>query len=114
MLRKMRQEVSRALKGYCVVLWLAGFLSVGQGNLTPQWTVPHCPNGQTQHSQQGHSHCSWHCSGFDIQSGDGRGDTSADGHVSLVWSLGTIPVQHAVIDGQFPPRGPPQPVPETA
>lgn len=107
MLRKMRQEIARALTGCCAVLWLTGFLSVGQGNLTPQWTAPHCPSGQTQNSQSNHSHCAWHCVGLDIQSGGGRCEITADGHVSLVWSLGTIPLQDAAVDGQFPPRGPP-------
>lgn len=110
----MRQEVSRALTGCCVVLWLTGSLSAAQGNLLPQWNMPHCPSGQAQHSQQNHNHCVWHCSGFDIQSGDGRGETSADGHVSLVWNLGTVPFEYAVIDGQFPPRGPPQSVRQIA
>lgn len=114
MLRKMRQEVSRVLTGCCALLWLTGSLSVGQGNLTAQWTAPHCPSGQTQHSQQSHNHCAWHCSGFDIQGSGGRGETSADLQVGLVWSLGTIPFQHADVDGQFPPRGPPQAVLETA
>jgi hypothetical protein len=33
--------------------------------------------------------------------------------VSLVWSLGATHFQHAVFEGQFPPRGPPQPVLES-
>ncbi|MBX3305733.1 MAG: hypothetical protein KF751_06715 [Nitrospira sp.] len=106
----MRQEVSRILTGCCVLLWLTGSLSVGQGNLTAQWAAPHCPSGQAQHSQQGHNHCVWHCSGFDIQNSGGRGETSADLQVGLVWSLGTIPLRHADVDGQYPPRGPPQAV----
>ncbi|WP_462076172.1 hypothetical protein [Nitrospira sp. CMX1] len=112
MVRKLRQTVSRALTGCCVVLWLTGFLSVGQGNLTTQWAVSHCPSGQAQNSQQSHNHCAWHCSGFDTQSGDERSESTADLQVSLVWNLGTIPPQHARIDGQFPPRGPPQCIPE--
>ncbi len=107
MLRKMRQEVSRTLTGCCAVLWLTGSLSVAQGNLTSQWTAPHCPSGQTQNGQQSHNHCAWHCGGLDIQSGGGRSETTADVQVSFVWRLGVIPVQDAVVDGQFPPRGPP-------
>lgn len=103
-----RQQVSRMLSGCCALLWLIGSLSVAQGNLPIQWAAPHCPSGQTQNGQQSHNHCVWHCVGFDIQNGGGRGETSADLQVSLVWSLGTIPSQHAVSDGQFPPRGPPQ------
>ncbi|MDH4082185.1 MAG: hypothetical protein OEV99_00365 [Nitrospira sp.] len=104
----MRQQVSQALTACCAVLWLAGFLSVGQGNLTTQWVAPHCPQGQTQNGQHRHNHCAWHCGGLDIQSGGGRGETTADVQVSLVWSLGTILVQDAAVDGQFPPRGPPR------
>lgn len=108
MLKTMRQRVSQALVGCCALLWLTGFLSVGQGNLTAQWVVPHCPSGQAQHNQQSHNHCAWHCSGLDIQSGGGRDETSADLQVSLVWSLGAIPLQVDIVNGQFPPRGPPQ------
>lgn len=108
MLRKIRQYVSRVLTGCCALLWLTGFLSVGQGNLTAQWTMPHCPQGQTESSQQGHNHCAWHCSGFDIQSSGGQSQTSADLKVSLVWSLGNISLRHVAVDGQYPPRGPPQ------
>lgn len=108
MLRKMRQEVSRALTGCCAVLWLTGFLSVGQGNLALQLAAHHCPQGQAQNGQQSHSHCAWHCGGFDIQSGSGRGEVPTDTQVSRVWSLGDIPFQDAAVDGEFPPRGPPQ------
>lgn len=90
------------------MLWLAGFLSVGQGNLTAQWVAPHCPSGQAQHSQQSHNHCTWHCAGLDMQGGGGRGETITDAQVSLVWSLGSAALVDAVVDGQFPPRGPPQ------
>ena len=107
MLKTMRQRVSQALTGCCALLWLTGFLSVGQGNLTAQWTAPHCPSGQAQHGQQSHNHCAWHCGGFDIQSGGKRGETTANVQVSLVWSLGVIPLQVDVVNGQFPPRGPP-------
>jgi len=108
MLTKMRQQVTRALSGCCALLWLTGSLSVAQGNLTTQWVAPHCPSGQTQNSQQSHNHCAWHCGSLDIQSGGGRSETAADVEVTLVWSLGAIPVQEAILDGQFPPRGPPQ------
>lgn len=107
MLTKTRQQVSRMLSGCCAVLWLTGSLSVAQGNLAPQWAAPHCPQGQTQNSQQSHNHCAWHCGGLDIQGGGGQGEVSADLHVSRVWSLGDIPRQDAALDGEFPPRGPP-------
>jgi hypothetical protein len=28
--------------------------------------------------------------------------------VSRVWTLGVMPLQDAVLDGEFPPRGPPR------
>jgi hypothetical protein len=89
------------------VLWLTGFLSVGQGNLTTQWAAPHCPSGPAQSGQQSHNHCAWHCGGLDIQGGDGRGESSIDHQVSRIWSLGVILRQEAVPDSEFPPRGPP-------
>ncbi|MEK9141578.1 MAG: hypothetical protein AAB308_11045 [Nitrospirota bacterium] len=103
-----RQQVSRMLSGCWAVLWLTGSLSVAQGNLTPQWTAPHCPQGQTQNGQHSHNHCAWHCGGLDIQIGGGRGEIPIDIHVSCVWSLGVIPRQDAALDGEFPPRGPPR------
>jgi len=107
MLTKTRQHISRVLTGCWAVLWLTGSLSVAQGNLTPQWAQPHCPQGQTHGAQHSHNHCVWHCGGLDIQGGDGQGQTSANIHVSCVWSLGVILRQESVPDGEFPPRGPP-------
>jgi hypothetical protein len=111
MLKNMRQQVSRMLTGCCAVLWLSGSLSVGQENLTAQWVAPHCPQGQTQNSKHSHNHCVWHCGSLDIQGGGGRGELSANVHVSRVWSLGAIPFQDTALDGEFPPRGPPQGLP---
>ncbi|HMS85792.1 MAG TPA: hypothetical protein PKD12_19280 [Nitrospira sp.] len=110
MLTKTRQHISRALTTCCVVLWLAGSLSTVQGNLLPQWSLPHCPSGQTQHGQESHSHCAWHCGGLDVQSGGGQGEVSTDTQVSRVWSLGDICIGDAACAGEFPPRGPPQPI----
>lgn len=108
MVTNNRRQASRALTGCFAVLWLIGSLSIDQGNLTAQWTGTHCPQGQTQNSQHSHNHCTWHCDGLDIQGGGRQGEISTDIHLSRVWSLGVIPLQDAVIDGEFPPRGPPQ------
>ena len=109
MVKKIRQQVSQALTACCAVLWLAGFLSVGEWNLTTQWVAPHCPQGQAQNGSHRHNHCAWHCAGLDLQGGGGRCEsTTTDVQVRLVWSLGAIPVQDATVDGQFPPRGPPR------
>jgi hypothetical protein len=103
-----RQQASRVLAACCAMLWLAGPLWVAQGNLTTQWTGTHCPQGQTQNGQHSHNHCAWHCVGLDIQGGSVRGEVPADVHRSFVWSLGAIPLRDAALDGEFPPRGPPQ------
>lgn len=108
MVTKTRQHISQVLTGCCAVLWLTGFLSVGQGDLATRWAAPHCPSGQAQNGHHSHNHCTWHCGGFDIQRSGGRGDTPTDVPVSLVWSLGVIPLREASVDGQFPPRGPPR------
>lgn len=100
-------RLSRVSAGCCAALWLAGSLSIAQGNLAPQWTQPHCPQGQTHGSQHSHQHCVWHCGGLDIQGGGGRGEIFTDIHVSRVWSLGDIPLLDAGLADEFPPRGPP-------
>ncbi|MBX3302676.1 MAG: hypothetical protein KF693_10725 [Nitrospira sp.] len=107
MLTNARQQIARALTGCCVVLLLTGALSVVQGTVTPQWMGTHCPQGHAQNGQHNHSHCTWHCGGFDIQAGGGRGETSTGSHVGRVWSFGHIPQPDAVLHGEFPPRGPP-------
>lgn len=70
-----------------------------------QWA--HCPSGQAQNGQHSYNHCAWHCGGLDVQAGGGRGKFSADIHVARVWSIGHLSLQHAVLDNEFPPRGPP-------
>lgn len=107
MVTKTRQHISQVLTGCCALLWLTGFLTVGQENLTAQWTVPHCPQGQTPNGQQSHNHCAWHCGGLDIQSGGARDELSTNIHVSRVWRLGSISLPSAAPGGKFLPRGPP-------
>lgn len=109
-----RAQFARALASCCAAFLLAGSLSVTQGNLAPEWTMPHCPQGQTQGSQQSHNHCAWHCGGLDIQGGGARGEIFAELHVSRVWKLGHIPLQDAIPEGEFPPRGPPHVVRQNA
>jgi len=101
-------QFARVLAVCCAIFWLAGSLSITQGMLAPQWNQPHCPQGQTHSAQHSPSHCVWHCGGLDIQGGGGRGEAFTGIHVSHVWTLGVIPLQDAVLDGEFPPRGPPQ------
>lgn len=105
---RYRAPLARALAWCCAVVLLVGSLSITQGNLTPQWTQPHCPQGQTHGAQHNHNHCAWHCGGLDIQGCGGQGEISADGLVSRVWSLDDIPLRDAGPGGEFPPRGPPR------
>ncbi len=107
MLTKIGRRIFRTLSGCCAVLWLAGSLSIAQGNLTTQSTGTHCPSGQAQNGQHSHNHCAWHCGGLDIQGGGGPGELSTDIQAILAWSLGDSPLQDVVPDGEFPPRGPP-------
>lgn len=102
-----RGRFARALATCSVALWLAGSLSVAQGNLMPQWTQPHCPQGQTHGAQHSHHHCVWYCGGIDAQGTSQRGGNSVDGPSLRVWSLGVIPFQDADSANDFPPRGPP-------
>ena len=108
MMTKTRQQISRVLIGYCSVLWLTGSLSFVQGNVTAQWSAPHCPSGQTQNAPHNHNHCLWYCGGLDIQSGGAPGKISTHNQVGHVWNLGDISLEEAAFDGEFPPRGPPQ------
>ena len=62
----------RAVAGICAVLWVAGSVSTLYGDLTPQWTMPHCPQGQANTGQHSHSHCVWHCDGIDTQAVTGK------------------------------------------
>lgn len=70
----------------------------------------HCPHD----GASAVSHCAWYCGGLDIQGGGGQEEVSADIHVSRVWSLGHISLQDAVPEREFPPRGPPHVVRQTA
>ncbi|UVT15411.1 MAG: hypothetical protein H8K04_16610 [Nitrospira sp.] len=102
-----RARFIRALAGCCVALWLAGSLSVTQGNLSAQWTTPHCPQGQTPNAQHGHSHCVWHCGGIDVQGTSGRGGASVDAPIGRVWNLGADTLLVGMFHAEIVPRGPP-------
>lgn len=103
-----RGTFSRAIAGVCVVLWIAGSVSTLYGSLTPQWTTPHCPQGQAHSGQHSHSHCVWHCDGIDTQSSSGRSwrpsmtpTRFVSGHLSAT-SYATS------LNGGVTTRGPPQ------
>lgn len=69
----------------------------------------HCPHD----AASAVSHCAWHCGVLGIQDG-GQEEISADFHVSRVWSLGGNSPLDTVLDGEFPPRGPPHVVCQVA
>lgn len=96
----------RVLAGCCALFWLVGSLSLGQSSVADQWTKPHCPSGQAQHSQQNH-HCAWHCDGIDEQASDHQRGVLVDFDVGNVWNR-PVPLQYAGgSHAQISPRGPP-------
>ncbi|MBH0190100.1 MAG: hypothetical protein HP493_14990 [Nitrospira sp.] len=98
----------RVIAVICIGLWLAGSVTVMQGTLAPQWTAPHCPEGQAQGSQQGHNHCAWHCDGIDTPLSTGRSGCSSPAPVGdLIGSFIRTPLSVASSSG-VAPRGPPQ------
>lgn len=99
--------VGRALAGFCALLWVAGSVSAAYGSLTPQWTMPHCPQGASHHAQHSQSHCVWHCDGIDAQAAGGRVPGSqADPSSVLSYSAGRSLQTVAHRLGAIP-RGPP-------
>jgi hypothetical protein len=101
-------KVSRAIAVICVGLWLAGSVTVAQGTLAPQWTAPHCPEGQAQSSPHSHSHCAWHCDGIDTPIDTGRrGSSSPAPGGYFPGSFTRTPLSVALSAGMAP-RGPPQ------
>jgi hypothetical protein len=103
-----RASCVRAIVGIVIGLWLAGSVTVVQGTLAPQWTAPHCPEGQTESNQHGHNHCAWHCDGIDTPLSTGRSGSSSPAPTGyLVGFLTRTPLAIARIAGKAP-RGPPQ------
>jgi len=101
---------SRAIAGICVVLWVAGSVSTLYGSLTPQWTTPHCPQGQAHSGQHSHSYCAWHCDGIDTQASPGRPWGPSIDPTGFVSSHSSATLCSAILNGGPPTRGPPQPI----
>jgi len=102
-----RARFSRAIAGVCVVFWLAGSVSTLHGSLTPQWTIPHCPQSHSHSAQPTHGACAWHCASIDTHSDSSRPWASALTQTgfagrSLIASFGV-----AMAHGWMSPRGPP-------
>lgn len=102
-----RDTFSRAIAGVCVALWIAGSVSTLYGSLTPQWTTPHCPQGQAHSGQQSHSHCAWHCDGIDAQAATGRNQGSSADPDGYMVNEDVLSLQTAAYRTGPAPRGPP-------
>lgn len=63
--------VARPVASLCVLLWMAGSLSVVYGSLGPHGSTSHCPQEQA-HPQNGQGHCFSHCHAIDSQASDVR------------------------------------------
>jgi len=99
--------VVRALSGLCALLWVVGSVSAAYGSLTPQWTMPHCPQGHSHHTQHSQDHCIWHCDGIDAHGLTGK---SAGAPVAPAGFLASAPMLHpqaSTIRDAVAPRGPP-------
>lgn len=104
---RQRVRVARVLAGCCAALWLVGSLPVVQGNLTPQWTMPHCPQGHTSNSAQSHHHCAWHCGGIDTTDGGVRSGLFVVDPVGARWNFDANARRVTVAYAEMVPRGPP-------
>ena len=102
-----RDKISRAIAGVCVVLWIAGSVSTLYGSLTPQWTTPHCPQGQAHSGQHSHSHCVWHCDGIDAQAATGRNPGSSADPAGYLEQSGVLSLKTLAYRIGLAPRGPP-------
>jgi hypothetical protein len=102
-----RAGFSRAIAGLCVVLWLAGSVSTLYGSLTPQWTTPHCPQGQANSGQQNHSHCVWHCGGIDVQAATSRNPGNVADPAGYQTQAGVLSPKTLAYRMESVPRGPP-------
>jgi hypothetical protein len=101
-------SLSRAIAGVCLVLWVAGSVSLVYGSLTPQWTTPHCPQGQAHGGHQQHNHCTWHCDGIDAQAAADRSGGGCAAPTGFVSGHFTAIPRVAVLGAEIVPRGPPQ------
>lgn len=109
-MRSLNRQVRgvRAIAVICVGLWLAGSMTVVQGTLAPQWTAPHCPEGQTQSSQHSHNHCAWHCDGIDTPVSTGRSGNSSPALAGYLIGSFIRTFFPVTLSAGMPPRGPPQ------
>ena len=100
-------RLPRAMVGVCVLLWLLGSVSSLYGSLSPQWTMPHCPQGTSHLPQHNQNHCLWHCVGIDAQAAAGRNPISSAEPTGASVSAGILPFRTIVYRTGVAPRGPP-------
>ncbi|MBI5317130.1 MAG: hypothetical protein HZB34_14290 [Nitrospirae bacterium] len=105
--RSRRGKFPRAIACLCVLLWIVGSFSTLYSSLTPQWTTPHCPQGQTPSGQQNHSHCVWHCGGIDAQAATGRNPGNVADPAGYQTQAGVLSPKTLAYRMESVPRGPP-------
>jgi hypothetical protein len=104
-----RDTFSPAIAGFCAVLWVAGSVSTLYGSLSPQWTMPHCPQSHSTTAHRTHGACAWHCDGIDSQSALGRSWRPSIGPTEFFfWHLSAISYT-TILNGGITTRGPPWP-----
>src|SRR6185436_5389852 len=100
-------RLPRAMAGVCVLLWLLGSVSSLYGGLSPQWTMPHCPQGTSHLPQHSQIHCLWHCVGIDAQAATDRNPRSSTDPAGASVSAGILSLRTIVYRTGTAPRGPP-------
>lgn len=102
--RGVGQRFARPLAALCVALWLAGSVSITYGTLDPQGLIPHCPQGQSEHTAY---HCAWHCDAIDEYITTGCYGESADIRARAVQLMPASVLLPAWFSEVRAPRGPP-------
>jgi hypothetical protein len=101
-----RERFSHAI-GVCVALWLAGSASTLYGSLTPQWTMPHCPQSHSNSAQHTLGSCAWHCAGIETQSASDRSWGPSIAPTGYLSGDSTVPVCTLILHDGKAIRGPP-------
>ena len=102
-----RGRLSRAIACLSVALWVVGSFSTLYGNLSPQWTAPHCPQSHSNSVHHTHGFCAWHCVGIETQSAsDGSWGLSTT-PTGYLFGDATVTIRTAIFEGVKAIRGPP-------
>ena len=103
-----RARCFRAIAGVCIVLWVAGSVSVVYGSLAPQWTTPHCPQSHSNAAHHTNGSCAWHCDGIDAQSSSGRSWRASVTPAGFLSGHLSPTVSETILNGGTATRGPPR------